>query len=74
MQIEIPKELEGLLLDVAKKLALEPNSVVLNALQQYLEDQHDYHVGIQGYQRYLASGRKGTTIDELRKELGLERD
>lgn len=73
MQVEIPKELEVLLLDVAKKLAQDPSSVVLNALQEYLEDFYDYHAGIQGYQRYLESGRKGTTIDELRKELGLER-
>lgn len=74
MQIDIPKELEELLLDVSKKLDKEPSGVVLSALQDYLEDQHDYHVGLEAYKEYVASGRKGTSLEDLRKELGLERD
>ncbi|MBP9828456.1 MAG: hypothetical protein KBD04_00270 [Proteobacteria bacterium] len=74
MQIDIPKDLEKFLLEVSKKLSIEPSNLVLSALEEYLEDQHDYYIGIQGYQRYLASGRKATSLEDMRKELELERD
>jgi RHH-type rel operon transcriptional repressor/antitoxin RelB len=71
MQIEIPKDLEKLLLDVSKKLSQEPSSLVLGALQSYLEDQYDYHVGINAYNDYIQNGRKSTSLEDVKKELGL---
>ena len=74
MQIEIPKDLEKLIIKVSKKLSIDPSNLILNALEDYLEDQYDYYIGIQGYQRYLASGKKATSLDDLREELELKRD
>jgi hypothetical protein len=74
MHIDIPHDFEPLLLDVAKKLAQKPCDVILCAIQRYLEDQLDYHVGIQGYQRYLACGRQGTSLEDIKKELGFENE
>ena len=73
MQIEVPKDLEKFLLDVSKKLSIDPSNLVLSALEEYLEDQYDYFLGVQGYQRYLASGCKATSLEDVRKELGIER-
>jgi predicted DNA-binding protein len=72
MRIDIPKDIEPLLRDISQKLAQKPHDIVLAALQQYLEDQHDYHLGIQGYQNYLASGRRGTSLEDVKRELHLD--
>jgi|688.fasta_scaffold27821_5 predicted DNA-binding protein len=74
MQIDIPKELEKVLVKISKKLGQEPSNVALSALQDYLEDQEDYHAGVEGWKSYIASGCKGTSLEEMRKKLGLERD
>ncbi len=71
MQIDIPKDLEKLLLDVSKKFSLDPSSMALKALEEYLEDQHDYHVAVNAYNEYIQNGRKGTSLEDVKKELGL---
>ncbi len=71
MQIEIPKDLEKLLVDVSKKFSLDPSSMALKALEEYLEDQHDYHVAVNAYNEYIQNGRKGTSLSDVKKELGL---
>ena len=72
MHIDIPKRMETLLLDVAHKLAQNPETIILSALQDYLEDQHDYHVGVNAYSEYLKNGRKTISLEDLKKELELD--
>jgi predicted DNA-binding protein len=74
MHINLSKEMSDLLLKVAKKLNHQPQDLAIEALEHYLEDQYDYYVGIENYQRYLASGKKGTDLDDLKKELGFDND
>lgn len=71
MQIHIPKDMEALLLDVSKKLAQEPQTILLAAIQEYLEDQYDYHVGVNAYNEYLQNGRQTTSLEDVKKEFGL---
>lgn len=71
MKVEISKELENLLVHVSKKYSLDPQSMALKALTEYLEDQYDYHVGIAAYNDYIQNGRKSTSLEDLKKELGL---
>lgn len=71
MQIDIPKDLEDLLTAVSKKFSLDPASMALKALEEYLEDQHDYHVAVNAYNEYIQNGRKSTSLEDVKKELGL---
>jgi predicted DNA-binding protein len=45
--------------------------MALKALEEYLEDQHDYHVAVDAYNEYIQNGRKGTSLEDVKKELGL---
>lgn len=73
MQLDIPVDVEELLNKMSKSHNVEPAAMILQALTEYLEDLHDYEEGVKGYKRYLASGSQGTSMEDLRKELGLER-
>lgn len=71
MKIEIPEDMESLLIEVSKKFSLDPNAMALKALEEYLEDQYDYQVGIESYSDYVKNGRKSISLDSLKKELKL---
>ena len=72
MNIEIPEDMAALLRDVSKKMDASPEYLVVSALQEYLEDHHDYHVGIEAYHAYLQSGRQSISLDDLKKDLKLD--
>lgn len=71
MQLDIPKDLEKLLTEISKKFSLDPSDMALKALEEYLEDQHDYHVAVDAYNEYIQNGRKGTPLEDVKKELDL---
>ena len=71
MRLEISKDLENLLVHVSKKYSLDPQSMALKALTEYLEDQYDYHVGMASYNDYIQNGRKSISLEDLKKDLGL---
>jgi hypothetical protein len=55
--------------------AFTQEQIILTALKNYLdeleEDTLDSIKGEQAWKNYIASGKKSTSSDELRKELGL---
>ena len=71
MQLDIPKDLEKLLTEISKKFSLDPSDMALKALEEYLEDQHDYHTAVDAYNEYIQNGRKGTSLLDVKKELEL---
>ena len=60
------------LVEIAAYLKIDQNEVMNKALLEYLEDQEDIKDADEAYVEYLASGKKGYTIEELRKEYGLQ--
>ena len=71
MRVDIPKDMEDYLLGISKKLDKDPKSIALQAIQDYLEDQHDYHTAVDAYHAYLKNGRKSISLEELEKDLGM---
>ncbi|MBL4708166.1 MAG: hypothetical protein JKY48_06985 [Flavobacteriales bacterium] len=71
MELDLPKNLEKILLKTAENFEKKPSDLVADVLRGYFEDLADYRDGIVGYQSYLASGKKGTSISEMRERLGL---
>lgn len=73
VQLDIPVDVEKLLLELSHDRDVSPSCLAISLLLEKLEDMYDYQVGIEGYHRFVASGRKGTSLEEMRRKLGLER-
>lgn len=69
--MHIPKDLEKLLTEISKKFSLYPSDMALKALEEYLEDQHDYHTAVDAYNEYIQNRRKATSPEDVEKELEL---
>lgn len=70
--MRIPDDLEELLEKIAKLEERSKASIVKRGLRTYLEDLRDYYIAEEGYKKYLANGKKGTSLDDFAKELNIE--
>lgn len=69
MKIEIPEDMENLLVEISKKFSLDPSAMALKALEEYLEDKYDYQIGVESYNEYVRNGKKSISLDSLKKQL-----
>lgn len=72
MNIEINKEIEKDFLKTATKENKKPESILEKLLVDYIENVEDYNAAVIGYAEYIKSGRKSTSLEDLKKELDLE--
>ncbi len=70
VKLEIPEDVENLLVQISKKYSLDPQSMALKALSEYLEDQYDFHVGMASYNDYIQNGRQSISAEDMKKKLG----
>ena len=74
MNIDVDKKIEKDFLKTVQHVKKEPAKIIESLLLQYMEDVNDYEAGVVGYARYIKSGRKGVSLEELEKELDLKND
>ncbi len=67
--IDLEPELEARLERLAKETGQTKSYYASQAIQEFLEDREDYLLGIASLERHEAQ----TSLADLRKELGLER-
>lgn len=68
----IPFELAQRLERIAKLEERTKSYYVKKSLEEYLEDIEDCLIAKKGYNEYVASGNKGTTLQELATELNID--
>ena len=69
--VRIPKELDAWLSEVAAETGRTKTYYVTAALEQLLEDMMDGELALQALE--ASKGKPRVTLDELEKELGLDR-
>ena len=74
ISLRIPDELNEVLEKLAVKEERSKSSLIKKAIKTYLEDLYDYNLAEEGYKRYLANGKKGSSLEEVAKELNINLD
>ncbi len=69
ISLRIPDDLHNLLERVAKEEERSKSSLVKKAIKTYLEDLYDYNLVEKGYKDYLSSGKKGYSLEEIKKDI-----
>jgi len=71
LNIELPKGVEKVFDQISKEKNRSAEEIALEVLCEYAEDIEDYKAGVRGYLDYLESGKKGVSLDQMKKDLGL---
>lgn len=71
LQLDLPKDMEKVFDQLSKEKNRSAKEVALAILCEYAEDIEDYKTRMRASQDYLEPGRKGVSLDALKKELGL---
>lgn len=69
--LNLPQEMQSLLFSFAKEKNTTAESIMQEAIIEFLEDLADAKKADEAYAEYLASGKQGISAKELYKELGL---
>jgi predicted DNA-binding protein len=70
--MRLPDDLEALLEEIATLEERSKSSIVKRGLRIYLEDLRDYYIAEKGYKRYVASGKKGISLEELAEKADID--
>jgi RHH-type rel operon transcriptional repressor/antitoxin RelB len=71
LTLRLPTEMEKRLSTLAKETHRTKSYYVKRALEEFLDDQEDYLLGVASYEDYLKSGKKSISLEELEQKLGL---
>ena len=74
IQIYLPKGIENVFASLCREKNKSIEEIAYEVLCEYAEDVEDYKAGVEGYIDYLESGKKGISLDQLKKELGFSDD
>jgi predicted DNA-binding protein len=69
--INLPEDVEKILDHLSREQNRSAEEIAMNVLCEYVEDREDYKAAVRGYQDYLDSGKKGVSLDQMKKDLGL---
>ncbi|AIK95671.1 type II toxin-antitoxin system RelB family antitoxin [Candidatus Odyssella acanthamoebae] len=72
LAVRLPASLEKRLADLSLKTKRSKSYYVKKALEDFLEDQEELQEAVAAYEEFLASGRKGSTLEEMKKRYGFE--
>jgi len=72
LAVRLPKDLEDKLSHLADTTHRSKSYYVKMALESYLRDNMDYLEAVSSYEEYLKSGKKGYTLEEMKKRYELE--
>ena len=69
---DIPEPLINALTEVSQRLHKTETEILIAALKEYLEDQEDALLGEEAYERWVKSGKKTISFEEVMKDCGLD--
>lgn len=71
MQVILSQETQDLLRLIQKETGQDENSVILNALESYIEDLEDYHSALEAEKRLLANS-SCISVEELMQKANID--
>jgi RHH-type rel operon transcriptional repressor/antitoxin RelB len=72
--LRLPVELNSRLNHLVHETKRPQSFYIREAIQEYLEEHEAYLLASASYEEYLKSGKKGISLDELRKKYHLDDD
>lgn len=72
--IRISKEMEASLNKLVELSKRDKSSLIKEALQEYLEDRHDYYLILDRLEQQRRQKKKTYSLDEIKKDLGINDD
>lgn len=72
--LRLPEVIENRLNYLAHETKRSKSFYIREAIQEYLEEHEDYLLASASYEEYLKSGKKGISLDELKKKYQLDGD
>ena len=72
--LRLPEGLEKRLNHLAHETRRSKSFYIREAIQEYLEEHEDYLLASASYEEYLKSGKKGISLDEMKKKYRLDDD
>ncbi len=74
LSVELPAELEKWLSDISKKTDRTKDSLVCEALKEFLGDQEDYFAALEISQRMKKNNEKSYSFEEVLEKLGISEE
>ncbi len=72
LAIRLPPEIEKRLSEMAKKTGRTKTFYAREAILNYLENLEDTYIAEKALDKFYKSGEKAISLDQVRKELGLD--
>jgi RHH-type rel operon transcriptional repressor/antitoxin RelB len=72
--LRLPEELDTRLNHLAHETKRSKSFYIREAIQEYLQEHEDYLLATASYEEYLKSGKKGISLDEIKKKYHLNDD
>jgi RHH-type rel operon transcriptional repressor/antitoxin RelB len=72
--LRLPEQIEQRLNHLAHETRRSKSFYIREAIQEYLEEHEDYLLAAASYEDYLKSGKKGISLEELKKKYRLDDD
>ena len=69
ISFRISDDLNSLLDEESKYQERSKSFIIKKAVKNYLEDLHDYRIAEEGYKQYLVQGKKGYSLEQIKKDL-----
>lgn len=70
--VRLPEALEKRLEAFAAKTHRSKSYYLRRALEEFLEDQEDYYLAAAAWEDHQKNGKKGISLEEIEKKMGLE--
>jgi RHH-type transcriptional regulator, rel operon repressor / antitoxin RelB len=72
--LRLPEELDDRLNHLVHETKRSKSFYIREAIQEYLEEHEDYLLATSSYEDYLKSGKKGLSLNEIKKKYRLDDD
>jgi RHH-type transcriptional regulator, rel operon repressor / antitoxin RelB len=72
LAVRLPQTLEIRLNALSKRTHRSKSYYVKKALEALLEEQEEIQEAVAAYEEFLASGRKGLALEEMKRKYGFE--
>lgn len=72
--VRLPEDLEKRLDTLVEKTHRTKSYYIRRALEDFLEDREDYLLAASRWEEFVKSGKKGISLEEVKKRLGMNDD
>ncbi|ARN84313.1 type II toxin-antitoxin system RelB family antitoxin [Candidatus Nucleicultrix amoebiphila] len=70
--VRLPEDLEHRLENLVQKTNRSKSYYIRKALEEFLEDREDYLLAASRWEEFVKSGKKGISLEEVEKKMGLK--